>query len=807
MALRELAARASRPVRALAGPRARSAGVLVVALLGTAIYAAVLDHAYAVRDWLFWRVALLWLYGAFFSGSCLCFGHLVLSRALRVVPAEPDTADAERRPALEVVVLSVATGVALFVSVFFAAGFAGLYRRWFALLVPAAMLAAGAPGFVRFARAEVRAWRDRPPEPRSPLATLVVAAALAFGVYSLILVYLEALTPDAICFDAAWCHITAGQDYAREGRVVPFIADYTKNHPHLASIIHTWGFLLPVEGEYQHWMLALHQEFFLFLWSLAGVAAVTGWLLGGKRPRGAWVAFFLFPAIYVAVSNVNGSADHYAAFFVPPLFLASVRWIERFRVADGVLFGILAGAAVNAKYQSGYFLVACAVVVVGGAVRALWRARGEGGFAGVKKKLGPLALTALAAAAACFLVVAPYFARNWLFFKDPFYPFAQEVFRGATPSHDGAAFLVEWLHKEYRYRQHGTTLENLKASLALFFTFPFSSPFMPKNYPFFGAVFTLSLPMVPFLRQRARIGVGLAVAFVAVFLWAYTFRVDRNLQVVFPILAAVTAAVLARAWELGWAARAGVSALVILQVIWGGDAPFYDGGGRLQSAIALLRAGYDGRLKERFDYRSQYTAVRDALPPNARVLFHYERPSLGIDREILTDMPGGQAYILYDKLHGPHDLWQEYRDRGVTHVLVQLGGRAGHTRIGDVLFYDFVTRYCSDKKKIWGWDLCTVPADPPPPDHRYRVLALGMPGYRDGLYDVEQLAVNERLPPQFRRYPGPRTPADPGKIAELARDADAVLLGARSGNLASALGDGFSPAVSFARDFSLYLRH
>src|SRR6185295_2774536 len=159
--------------------------------------------------------------------------------------------------------------------------------------------------------------RSRP----DPIATAVIV----FGVLCLGLLYLQAMTPDALDYDPRWYHLTVAQDYAREGKIVPFPADYPKCYPHLASLVYTWGFLVPGLNDPLRWMLALHNEFCLFLWTLVGVAAGVAWLVEKARVRGAWVAFFLFPGIFLYDSHIGGGADHVVAFFAVPLFLAALR--------------------------------------------------------------------------------------------------------------------------------------------------------------------------------------------------------------------------------------------------------------------------------------------------------------------------------------------------------------------------------------------------------------------------------------------------------------------------------------------------
>src|SRR6185295_9695727 len=96
----------------------------------------------------------------------------------------------------------------------------------------------------------------------------------------------------------------------------------TRNFPHLASIVHTWPMILPSWGALTdsplRWMTAMHLEFFVFLWTLAG------------------------------------AADHYLAFFAAPLFLAAARAAPSFTPRACALAGAYAAGALLAKYQGIY---------------------------------------------------------------------------------------------------------------------------------------------------------------------------------------------------------------------------------------------------------------------------------------------------------------------------------------------------------------------------------------------------------------------------------------------------------------------
>jgi len=209
------------------------------------------------------------------------------------------------------------------------AGALALYNRLFAVALPPVFLAIG--GRDGFCMA-VRLWRHLGSSRRGSLPTAVAG----FGILCVGLIYLGLLSPDSVNYDATWYHLRIAQDYARWGRIRPFF-DYNAIVPHLASILHTWGYLVPGLDGAPRWMMALHMEFALFLWTLVGVAAGIQRLTDDFTLRASWGSFFLFPIIFVYDSNIGGSADHVLAFFV----LQEILQIRHVSIAPSVVVGQL----------------------------------------------------------------------------------------------------------------------------------------------------------------------------------------------------------------------------------------------------------------------------------------------------------------------------------------------------------------------------------------------------------------------------------------------------------------------------------
>src|SRR6266700_87480 len=207
----------------------RPALVATLTLAETGIAVYLLSDFTSFASWMLWKLLRLWFWGLLFSAGCLGLGAAVCRLAWR----DQDV------PRLEKWALAAAVGAVAFGTTMVVLGALRLYHPAVAVLLPVAGIAAGLG----------RSPLARLPDPRrwtwsfDPLQL----AVLAFGALSLALIYLHVLNPSATNYDAGWTHLVIGQDYAREGRIVP-AAEWAKDFPHLASIFYTWVFLGPGLG-------------------------------------------------------------------------------------------------------------------------------------------------------------------------------------------------------------------------------------------------------------------------------------------------------------------------------------------------------------------------------------------------------------------------------------------------------------------------------------------------------------------------------------------------------------------------------
>jgi hypothetical protein len=318
--------------------RWRRRALAVLLLAAAAGFAAYVSHFYPIRRWLFWRYVGYWLGASVWAAACFSFGHRALSMVF---------AGTMRKT--EQFMLAVPLGAFAFGLAIFFVGLAhGLNVVTFGAL-PAAFFAFGARGVFEDLRKLRR--RTRGAGPLHVRATLL--PLLAVALIALALVYVQTMHPLGFTFDARWYHMTIAQRYALSGKVYPFPEGFwNASWPHLFSYEYTWAFLLPSPELFDRLELCAHLEVFAFLMTLAQVPVVVRRLVPGTRVGLTWMVFLLFPGIYLYDGNLNGGADHFAAFFALPIALMFWRTYRTFRAENAAVFAAFAAAAVMTKYTA-----------------------------------------------------------------------------------------------------------------------------------------------------------------------------------------------------------------------------------------------------------------------------------------------------------------------------------------------------------------------------------------------------------------------------------------------------------------------
>lgn len=739
----------------LGGSTFRAVGVLLACLAGLIVYSRVTQTHYPIGRWLLWTYLRAWLFASLWAAGCLSTGHALLTRLLR-----------RTLPLREHFVFAFALGVLASYLLIFLAGVLHLYTTAFFLLLPAVQLALGARPTLRTSRRLLRHVRARKLHARR--LGWHYLPSVAFGLLAFALAYFVTLTPENVSYDAAWYHMANAERYATLGRIARYPEGwYLGSYPQLASHLYTWGFLAPGRTLFNHVIQCTHIEIVVFLATLASIPALVRRLLRGTRAPGSWAALFLFPAIFVYDSNLNGSADHIAAFFAIPVLLALFAVLRHFDRAHSILLAAMIAGAVSVKFTA--VIVTLLPMTVFAVYACVLLVR-------LKTQRAAIASCVLWAIGTGLFVTAPYWAKNYVFYGNPVYPLAQNLFashpwtaQSETPfSH---YFLTDWSRPP---RSWAGVLETTQAL--------FTYSFVPNNWkdhygswPVFGALFTLLLGALPFLRKAGRLWLLYASTHVALFAWYWMHHFDRYLQTLVPQMASAVVAILVLAWRLGVPARLGMIALFSFQLLWSLDVPFIPSHvmapdrSPFKTTADLLAQGYKQNLKGRFSYRQNMVKVGQAVPEDAKVLIHEMHVFFGIGRDVASDFAGTQGGISYSSMRSPTQMHALLQSIGVTHLLWKRNTAAGQDSLtSDLLFHDYLARFVGKQKNVSGMRLAALGDEPSQSESFGESVAVATCNgpYKKGVYPVHALDASPWDPNKPWRKTKPSQQLDKAQLEQ-----------------------------------------
>jgi hypothetical protein len=700
--------------------KARTIGLVATLLAGAALFAVVVGRHYPLEDWLFWRYLGYWVAALFWASCCAASGYSLLTWFL------PAGLSMGERLSLGFVV-----GVFAFsLAIFFVGLLGGLGAITFFAL-PLAFLAGGAPRLVRDAATwwKSREFRETPSfDPR-------FLPVLALGFVGAGVLYFQLLSPETFSYDARWYHIPIAQRFALAGKIARFEEGlWFAAYPLLTSYLDTWAFLTPSVLLFDRLELCAHIEFVLFLATLAQVPLLVRQLVPGSRASFAWVAFFLFPQIYLYDSNLSADADHVAAIFAIPIALTFFRAWHAFRPRMVALFALFISGAFLTKYTAISIILPPAVALV---VRGTWLALRE------RRPVRWQALSLLVVLP--IFVTATHWLRNWIWFGDPIFPMLHRFFP-VHPWNPDAEVPIDALEKIVQHAPRN--LEGLGQALAATVSFSFvvhDWPVLHHDVPLFGSIFTLTLPCLFFVRGARRIVWLYVGSMCAVILWFLLIQQERYLQVVLPWMVAATAACLMRIWEVGWSARLALAPLVALQLVWGGDVPFFRTHNEIHDSpfrvvAQFLASGFE-KVPDRFNVYEPLATLGKTMPVDAVVVAHDLNRPLGIDRQWVSD--SSQTRFSYGLLRTPAAIDRELKALGVTHLIWPDHVPQVDSLAGELSFLRYALRYTSNRTGVSGYSVGRLPPQSPSDgdvDSRVALFGCGAP-YRTGWYALSQLTL------------------------------------------------------------------
>ena len=663
----------------------QSAVIASVLLLGAGYFLKFVNDFYPLTHWLFFHYVWAWVCAGTFALSSLAAGWRLSTAIL------PGSMRMDER-----LVLSGALGVLAFFYGVFVGGMLDAFGRLFFIAWPAMLLTYGGPRFIADCALDWKTKQARVLSALTPRTKLQMLGAVTL-LLGAVAIYLQCINPHNLSYDARWYHLPIAEHYAAAGGIRRFNEGwYLGTYPQLANLIYTWALQAP-GNLFDHVLICAHLEFLLFLATLGAISVLAARLLRRESLPFAAAVVFLFPELLAYDSNLNCGADHVLAFWAPAIGLTLVRLGENPSPRESVVCALVTGGALLTKYQAVYLLAPALLWMAALAIRkSRWR------------KTLLLWLVVIGAA------TTPHWLKNWVYYHDPLYPLLHR-YLPSRPFHSGAEALFDATYFPKQFSLSGTPTDKIKKTLLSLVNFSFVPNDWPEFHgmvPIFGSLFTLTLPGLALLKATRRLWLLVIGVHVGIAIWYILSHQDRFLQALLPWMAACLAAVLTLTWERGALARVGVACLVVVQWAWGSDVYFFrthsmSGDSPIRATSDFLGAAHRGDYEQRQQVAPVYEKLGQALPPEARALFHYERLRLGLGRQFVEDAPGWQGGIEYLDSNTPLGTRDLLHSMGVTHALwpAHRGTTSRPDAAREAVFNRMAAAYIRLEESIGGWNV------------------------------------------------------------------------------------------------------
>jgi len=332
------------------------------------------------------------------------------------------------------------------------------------------------------------------------------------------------------------------------------------------------------------------------------------------------------------------------------------------------LWGIVGAGALLSKFQTVYFIGPMILLLV-------WRlVRAEESFRLAWRRILCVAAIILATVV---VVTAPHFVKNTVFHHNPVYPLAQDWFTGSRPTVPDAPLLVRYFLTDWNCKPMGDVWHRFASGSRadLYFRVQAALRVHGESADIRLSLHADAAAVAVCDRRRRRLWVGAIVSLMALFCWASTYLVDRNLQIILPLLVATTAAILVRAWAVGWLARLGVVALLALQIVWGGDL-WFAGSDRMMNSISLIAAALTGVARVGFAECPPTISLWIVLCRRMQSCCCTTGTRSWNQSANLLGLAGFQGVVDYREFKNARDFYDRLRTLGVTHVVYLPGEQA-----------------------------------------------------------------------------------------------------------------------------------
>jgi hypothetical protein len=554
--------------------------------------------------------------------------------------------------ALESYLFSQALGLAILSSLVLAMGAAGLYQTGFFWILWAALGTLSIHWFI------LESWRSRLKSAAQELrASWPATGKFWLRVPILLLVltsFIMAFVPE-IFYDALVYHLGVPRLYLLAHKLFNVPMLHSK-FPLMIQMLYLYG-------------LALADDLLpkLIHWSL-GICLILAFVSCGKRhgrTEAGWLAAVIFLSMPMAQMNWwTSGMDVGLSFFAFLSIYAMMNAVSQPNEKRPwlILCAVFSGFSMASKYT--------AVIIPAGLLIALLVAASR------EEKPIKIFLTDGAWIVGIgTLIFAPWLVKNWVFTRNPVYPFLSRIF--GTPGLSKIGF------QHFMGENKGQTPQTLIGWLTLPWNLTFVGNWGALSFP--GPIL-LGLAPAPFLlKKRSRpdwfqpLIVFLLVSLTGI------LSFNRLLRYSMPVLAGIS-------WLLGWAAwtamenagkilRTGLStALSLLAVfnifigwtlIQGGYQPLdvLTGAETRRDYMSYTHPGLDP-----YPATAMFDAAQQSLPPGSRLMLIGDEKVADCRMSAVTSGVFDEAPIVTwsREAKNPDDLFSHFKMKGVTHLIVNL---------------------------------------------------------------------------------------------------------------------------------------
>ncbi|HAH32563.1 MAG TPA: hypothetical protein DCL44_09655 [Elusimicrobia bacterium] len=536
---------------------------------------------------------------------------------------------------LEYVIFSIGLGFGLLAYLMLGLGFLGFLYK---LPVRAAVAAVA---LLSLWKIKLPSFRQDLPGKLSPVWWLLIITAGLLAVLNAVMAFMPEVFYDALVY-----HLSCPNYYLLNHKISPMRFLSHSNFP--ADLQMLYMLALALKNEILAKMIHFSCGFFTLLLMYLSVKrhydAKTGILSA--------LIFYSIPM--VAMNSWTCGNDVGVSFFFALSFFSFLKWLKEKEEGAFLLSAVFMGIAWGSKYTA-VFMVAGA-----GAAIAVYLFRHETPVNAFKK----ISIWGLI----IFMLMAPWFAKNYAFTRNPIQPFLPKIMGGENLGKVAAVKDVAGINPGIGVHFN----LNLKDLLLSPWTMTINGN---ANQTYLGPVFLLLLPLIFFLRKPGPEIIYSMLCFSVIYvLWYLGTPVYRYILGAFVCLAVP----LARAWTV-FAQRAPILHFFILAFF------LMNFGVAFEIADSARLYGYvtGKETKDEFLSRSEptypnppYSAIQWAnrnLPPDAMVLFVGESKSYYLQRKYISYSVEINAQPIMEFLknsQNPADFRRILSDNRITHLLI-----------------------------------------------------------------------------------------------------------------------------------------